>query len=61
MLTVAGCGEVVLMHNFNPNTQKAKAEDLYEFKASLVSRIVRATQRNLLLNKEKKYLSVIFR
>lgn len=38
-LTVAGCGEVVLMHNFNPSTQKAKAENLCEFKASLVSRV----------------------
>lgn len=49
------------MHNFNPSTQKAKADDLCEFKATLVSRIVRATQRNLLLNKEKKYLSVVIR
>ena len=47
-------------HTFNPNTQEAKEEHGYEFKASLVYRAstktARATQRKYKQTKQKKII-----
>jgi hypothetical protein len=49
---------VVVVHTFNPSTLEAEADNLCEFKASLVSkvcfRMVRAIQRKTVLGKTKK-------
>jgi hypothetical protein len=53
----------MVVHAFNPSTQKAEAGGFLEFEASLVykvnSRTARATQRNPVLKNQKKKKEVL--